>query len=104
MAAGNEVDDAVNGWLLSCGAAGSQGCVAGVVVMMYVPCSRLQAGRERSSLVLRPPPLYIYQVGFRYFRCYSGSWECGNLQTTTENTSVLRCIYQITMWISTSIL
>ena len=35
---------------------------------------------------------------------YSGSWECGNLQTTTENTSVQRCIYQITMWLSTSIL
>ena len=31
-------------------------------------------------------------------------WECGNLQTTTVNTSVQRCIYQITMWISTSIL
>ena len=32
------------------------------------------------------------------------SWECGNLQTTIENTSVQRCIYQLTLWISTSIL
>ena len=65
----------------------------------YMTESKLHKHLQSATDLLVPVP-QNYGISFQVI---SGSWECGNLQTTIENTSVQRCIYQIILRIPTYI-